>query len=278
MPEAVQPIILVTGATDGLGRRVAEDLAAGGAKLLLHGRNPAKGRAVLEAIRAATGNNHLSYYNGDLSSLAEVRRLAEEIIKEQPRLNVLINNAAIGAGPDPEQRQTSQDGYELRLAVNYLAPFLLTRLLLPLLQHTAEENGVSRIVNVSSGAQISLDFDDPMLERDYDGMRAYSQSKLALVMFTFDLAQQLAESRVTVNALHPASFMDTKMVREWPLEPKTKVETGARAVEYLVNAPELEGTTGQYFQGLSRAMAADQAYDEGARQRLWKLSEEWTRR
>jgi NAD(P)-dependent dehydrogenase (short-subunit alcohol dehydrogenase family) len=277
MPEAIQPIILVTGATDGLGRRVAEDLAGGGAKLLLHGRNPAKGQVVLEEIRKATGNTHLSYYNGDLSSLAEVRRLAEEIIKEQPRLNVLINNAAIGGGPDPEQRQTSQDGYELRLAVNYLAPFLLTRLLLPLLQHTAEENGISRIVNVSSGAQISLDFDDPMLERDYEGKRAYSQSKLALVMFTFDLAQQLAESRVTVNALHPASFMDTKMVREWPLEPQTKVETGARAVEYLVKAPELEGTTGQYFQESTRAFAADQAYDEGARQRLWRLSEEWTR-
>jgi len=275
MSETIQPIIMVTGATDGLGRRVAEDLAACGAKLLLHGRNPAKGRAVLEEIRTATGNNHLSYYNGDLSSLAEVRRLSEEIIKEQPRLNVLINNAAIGAGPDPE-RQKSRDGYELRLAVNYLAPFLLTRLLLPLLQRTAQENGISRIVNVTSGAQISLDFDDPMLERDYEGMRAYSQSKLALVMFTFDLAQKLAGSRVIVNALHPASFMDTKMVREWPLEPQTKVETGAQAVEYLVKAPELDGTTGQYFQGLMQAVAADQAYDEGARQRLWRLSEEWT--
>jgi NAD(P)-dependent dehydrogenase (short-subunit alcohol dehydrogenase family) len=275
MRNASERTILITGATDGLGRRVAEDLAGLGATLLLHGRSPDKGEAVLAAIRDATGNTRLRYYNADLSSLAEVRRLAEAVAADQPCLDVLVNNAGLGAGPRPKERETSADGFELRFAVNYLAPFLLTRMLLPLLRRAAADKGGARIVNVSSAAQQTLDFADPMLERDYSGMRAYSQSKLALVMFSFDLARELAGSGVTVNALHPASLMNTKMVREWFGTPRSTVEEGARAVERLVLTEELAGVTGEYFEGQRQARAAAQADDEEARRRLRQMSERW---
>jgi len=267
--------ILITGATDGLGKTVATDLARGGAAILLHGRNPEKGERVLEEIRTATGNDRISYYNADFSSLAEVRGLAEAVGADRDRLDVLINNAGLGAGPDPEKRETGADGCELRLTVNYLAPFLLTRELLPRLQAGARESGEARIVNVASAAQRAIDFDDVMLERDYSGMRAYSQSKLALVMFTFDLARELAGSGVTVNALHPASLMDTRMVREWFGQPRTTVEEGARFVERLAIASELKGVNGEYFDQGRSARAAEQAYDEPARRRLRELTETW---
>jgi NAD(P)-dependent dehydrogenase (short-subunit alcohol dehydrogenase family) len=267
--------ILITGATDGLGRRVAEDLAASGAVILLHGRNPEKGRSALAEIRRATGNDRLHYVNGDLSSLEAVRRLAAEVAAGNPSLDVLVNNAGLGAGPHPKNRETSADSWELRFAVNYLAPFLLTCRLLPLLRRAAEESGESRIVNVASAAQQTIDFDDPMLERGYDGMRAYSQSKLALVMFTFDLAAELEGSGVTVNALHPASLMDTKMVREWFGKPRTTVAEGARALERLVLSEEVEGMTGAYFEGLRQGRADAQAYDPEARRLLREMSMRW---
>lgn len=275
MNNTVEQIILITGATDGLGRRVAEDLAATGAILLLHGRNQQKGEKLIENIRAASGNSQLHYDNADFSSLAEVNQLAETVTAVQPRLDVLINNAGLGAGPRPQQRETSADGYELRFAVNYLAPFLLTHRLLPLLRRASEEMGEARIINVASAAQQALDFADPMLEKDYSGMRAYSQSKLALVMFSFDLAAELKESGICVNALHPASLMDTNMVREWFGTPQTTVEEGADALEHLVLAEELKGVTGKYFNGQQLARATDQAYDEEARRRLRELSRRW---
>lgn len=271
-----QLTIFITGATDGLGQRVATDLAGKGVTLLLHGRDPDKGRRVLTNIREATGNERLHYFNADLASLAEVDRLAASVGNNLSRLDVLINNAGIGAGPDPKRRETSADGFELRFAVNYLAPFLLTRRLLPLLRRTAEKTGKARIVNVASAAQRAIDFDDVMLEKRYDGMRAYSQSKLALVMFTFDLGEELMETGVTVNALHPASLMDTKMVREWLGTPRTSVEEGARHVERLAVAAVLDGVSGIYFDQDEPARAAEQAYDEKARRRLRELSQMWT--
>jgi NAD(P)-dependent dehydrogenase (short-subunit alcohol dehydrogenase family) len=189
---------------------------------------------------------------------------------------VLINNAGIGAGPDPARRETSADCFELRFAVNYLAPFLLTRRLLPLLRRTAEHAGAARIVNVSSAAQRAIDFDDVMLERGYSGMRAYSQSKLALVMFTFDLAEELAETVVTVNALHPASMMDTNLVRRWFGTARTTVAEGARYVERLAVAGDLSGVSGVYFDQGEPSRAERQAYDEQARRRLKELSLGWT--
>jgi NAD(P)-dependent dehydrogenase (short-subunit alcohol dehydrogenase family) len=232
---------------------------------------------VLAQIQEKTGNNRLSYCNADFSSLAEVKRAAAAIAESQPRLDVLINNAGVGAGPDIKTREISADGFELRFAVNYLAPFLLTHTLLPLLQKTAEATGEARIINVASAAQQAIDFADVMLEKRYDGMKAYSQSKLGQIMFTLDLARELNGSGVTVNALHPESLMDTRMVREWFGAPRVSVEEGARHVERLALSPELKGVTGVYFDRSQPLQALEQAYSEEARRMLRTLSLRWTK-
>ena len=268
-------VILVTGATDGLGKQVARDLAAQGATILLHGRSRGKGQATLREIRDATGNQKVIYYNADFSSLDAVRRLTEEIQGDQVRLDVLINNAGIGAGSRQAGREVSRDGYELRFAVNYLAPFLLTHRLLPLLCRSTP----ARIVNVASVGQQPIDFNNVMLKDGYDGLRAYRQTKLALIMFTFDLAEELRKRGVTVNSLHPASLMNTRMVLESDYFRGTMstVEEGAHAVKYLAMSAELDDVTGEYFDGERRARANSQAYDKEARRRLRMLSEQLTR-
>ena len=167
------------------------------------------GQHTLEEIRTQTGNTRLHWYRADFSELSQVRALAERLAREQERIDVLLNNVGIGTTlPGGGARQESEDGYELRFAVNYLAPFLLTRLLLPSLRQSAP----ARIVNVSSAGQAPIDFGDVMLERRYDGVQAYCQSKLALIMFTFDLAEELPATAVTANCLHTATYMPTKMV------------------------------------------------------------------
>jgi NAD(P)-dependent dehydrogenase (short-subunit alcohol dehydrogenase family) len=270
MRPARELTVLVTGATDGLGRAVAGQLAAAGATVLLHGRDPARGEQALLEMREQTGNDQLQLFLADFSSLDEVRRLADEVAAEQ-RLDVLINNAGIGGGPRAERkRELSRDGLELRFQVNYLAGFLLASRLLPLLRRSAS----ARIVNVASAGQNPLDFDDVMLERGYDGMRAYGQSKLAQIMFTFELAERLDPDEVTVNALHPASLMNTKMVLESFGSAWTTVEEGAEATLRLATSPELDGVSGRYFDGLREARANAQAYEPEARRRLWELSEE----
>jgi NAD(P)-dependent dehydrogenase (short-subunit alcohol dehydrogenase family) len=263
-----QQTILVTGATDGLGRALARELASLGATVLLHGRDQKRLEEARREIGQATGGDRLRAYRADLSSLDEVRRLAREVTGEQERLDVLVNNAGIaGEGP----RELSADGYELRFAVNYLAPFLLTHLLLPLLRRSAP----ARVVNVSSVGQVPIDFDDVMLERRYDGLRAYRQSKLAQVLFTFELAERLradGERGVTVNALHPATLMDTKMAIGTFGYAMSTVQDGVEATLRLAVAPELEGVSGRYFDRLREARADPQAYDPAARRRLWDLS------
>jgi len=261
-------VILVTGATDGLGRQVARDLADQGATVLLHGRNRKKGETYLSEIRSATGNDKLKYYNADFSSLEAVHRLAEELCADQRRLDVLINNAGVGGRPGAGTRRESADGHELCFAVNYLAAYLLTHRLLPLLRQSSP----ARIVNVSSVGQWPIDFDDVMLERAYDGFRAYAQSKLAQVMFTFDLAEALEGSGVTVNSLHPATLMDTKMVHECFGRSMSTVQQGADAVVYLATSSDLDSVTGEYFDGKQRARANAQADDKEARRRLRQLS------
>jgi NAD(P)-dependent dehydrogenase (short-subunit alcohol dehydrogenase family) len=266
MDNLAEAKILVTGATDGLGKRVAFELAATGATVLLHGRRRERLEATLEEAREETGSEKLGSYLADLSSLGEVRALAEQVLTEQDRLDVLVNNAGVIA----EERRESEDGYQLTFAVNYLAHFLLTRLLLPLLLDSAP----ARVVNVASAGQSPIDFDDVLLERGYDPMRAYTQSKVAQVMFTFELAERLQGSGVTVNALHPASLMDTKMVLETFGRSMSTVEEGAEATVRLAVSPELEGVTGRYFDGTREGRANPQAYDEEARKRLWTLSEQ----
>jgi NAD(P)-dependent dehydrogenase (short-subunit alcohol dehydrogenase family) len=262
--------ILVTGATDGLGKAVATELARRGATVLVHGRDEERGRRTLEEIRAATGNERLRWYRADFASLAEVDGLAEAVADDHPRLEVLVNNAGIGTTlPGEGRRLESEDGIELRFAVNYLAAYVLSRRLAPLLVASAP----ARVVNVASAGQAELDFDDVMLERRYDGSQAYCQSKLALIMLTLDLADELAGRGVTVNALHPGTYMPTKMVLAAGVTPHDALETGTDATLRLVADPVLGSVTGRYFDRQAEASALGQAYDTDARTRLRELSD-----
>jgi len=263
-------VILVTGSTDGIGKRTAYELAKLGAKVLLHGRHLERVEATQQEIYAATGNKQLEGYVADFSSLLEVRRLADTVQAKHRRLDILVNNAGIGAGNLTEtQRTVSQDGYELRFAVNYLASFLLTHLLLPCLCHAASR----RIVNVASKGQLPIDFEDIMLERHYDPMQAYCQSKLAIVMFTFDLAKRLKDEGITVNCLNPGSRLNTKMVREMFGEYRGSVQSGADAIVHQATSIELDRVSGKYFDQKQEAQANQQAYKIEARRKLWQLSE-----
>jgi NAD(P)-dependent dehydrogenase (short-subunit alcohol dehydrogenase family) len=257
---------LITGSTDGVGRVVALRLGTAGANVVVHGRDRQRGDDVVEEIRRGGGT--AAFHSADLSSLAEVRELADAVPANHGRLDVLVNNAGIGSASEGRQRRVSADGYELRFAVNYLAGFLLTRLLLPLIRSSTP----ARIVNVASLGQHPIDFDDVMLTQGYDGSRAYAQSKLAQIMFTFDLARELDGTGVTANCLHPATYMDTTMVRAGGITPVSTVDEGANAILNLAISDELEGKTGLFFdrQRLSRANA--QSYDEMARKRLSELS------
>ena len=262
--------VLITGATDGLGRGLASVLAAEGATLLLHGRDEARGRQTLAQIEAATGNRRLRWLRADFACLGEVRGLAGSVAGSCDRLDVLVNNAGIGTTlPGEGRRMESRDGYELRFAVNYLAGYLLTRSLLALLERSAP----ARVVNVSSAGQAPIDFADVMLERRYSGVQAYCQSKLAQIMFTFDLAEELDGRIVSATCLHPATYMPTKMVRAAGVEPISTLEQGVEATLRLAAAPRLEGVTGAYFNGQPRAEPHPQASDPAARRELRELSD-----
>ena len=232
--------------------------------MLVHGRNLAKVDRVITDLRQTTGNTRIEGFTADFSTLAQVRGLAQEVLARHPGLEVLINNAGAGS-TDPGK---SNDGYELRFAVNHLAPFLLTHLLLPALRKAAP----ARIVNVASAGQHPIDFEDVMMENDFEGFKAYCQSKLALIMFTIELSARLIKDRITVNSLHPGTFLDTNMVRRAGVTPMGDPQTGADAVTFLSVSPELEAITGKYFDETKEAKAIAQAYDAKARRRLWDLS------
>ena len=263
--------ILVTGSTDGVGRYVAARLAAAGARVLIHGRDKNRGQALVDEIERA-GRGDATFYQADLASLADTRRLAEAVIADHRRLDVFVSNAGIGSRSGGEARRESADGHELRFAVNYLSGFLLAHLLLPLLRASAP----SRIVKVASLGQHPIDFDDVMLTRDYSGSRAYAQSKLAQIMFTIDLARELQGTGVTVNSLHPATYMNTTMVREGGITPMSTVEQGGDAILHLVTGDDVAGKSGLFFNGMREAQANPQAYDNAARKRLGDLSLELT--
>lgn len=259
--------ILVTGATAGLGKEVARELAQRGATVLVHGRNAQRIEQTVAELAEDTGGQRLIPCQADLASLEQVRGLAEKVAGRGP-LHGLVNNAGLAA-PEPEK---SADGYELTFAVNFLAPFLLTRLLLPAITDGAP----ARVVNVASIGQAPVNFEDPMQEHGYDRRFAYNQSKLALIAFTFELAERLAaqgEDGVTVNALHPATLMPTKLVLESYGRTVDSLEQGVEATLRLVIDPELDEVSGAYFNGLEPARADSQAYDPDARRRLWKLGE-----
>jgi NAD(P)-dependent dehydrogenase (short-subunit alcohol dehydrogenase family) len=264
-------VVLITGATDGLGRALAERLAQDGEELLIHGRDADRLARVADELAAVSEGPAPRTFLADLADLAEVRRLAAEVRDATDRLDVLVSNAGIGSGePDGRDRRTSADGYELRFAVNFLAGFLLTLELLPLLRASAP----ARVVNVASLGQYPLDFDDLMLERGYDGSRAYAQSKLAQVMAGFELAARVPASEVTVNSLHPGTYMPTKMVLQEVGRQVDSIEDGVAATYRLVSDPALAGVTGAFFDRTRGARANDQAYDPDARAELWRRATE----
>jgi NAD(P)-dependent dehydrogenase (short-subunit alcohol dehydrogenase family) len=245
--------VLVTGATDGLGRGVAAELSRRGAQVLVHGRDRSRAEAVAEAIGAAGA--HLA----DLSSFSQVRALAGEL----PHVDVLVNNAGLIS----QERVVTEDGCELTLQVNHLAHFLLTNRLLE------RDDPPRRIVHVASAGQAPLDFDDLMLEHGYEPWRAYRQSKLAQIMFSNELAGRRPD--VESTSLHPATFMDTKMVRETIGEPHSTVEEGIEATMRLIAGGDAP-VTGRYFNGTREAEPDPMARDAGARRRLWDVSERLT--
>lgn len=262
--EAV-PVALVTGSTRGLGEEVALRLGALGYHVIVHGRSIERGEAVAAAIVEEGGS--AEFRRADFLSLDEVRPLADGVLSDFDRLDLLVNNAGIGS--DEGGRLVSAEGFEAVFQVNYLAHFLLTEKLLPLLLDSAP----ARIVNVSSAAQAPIDFDDVMLEHwQPDGRqigRPYAQSKLAQVLHTYDMAERLQGSGVIVNALHPATFMDTYMVRRAGIEPQTSVDEGAdRTIQLILE----DVGSGHYFRDGAPARAHDQAYDEQARDRLRQIS------
>ncbi|KUN80457.1 SDR family NAD(P)-dependent oxidoreductase [Streptomyces griseoruber] len=254
--------ILITGATSGLGRYVAFELVRSGHLVLAHGRDPDRTRALVEELGA---EGAAEGFVADLASLARVRELGARVAGAHPELDVLINNAGVGAGSPGSGREVSADGHELRLAVNYLAPVALTRALLPVLR----ANPPARIVNVGSLGQEPLDTDDPGFTRGYDGFAAYCRSKFALAAHTFALAEELADTGVAVNVLHPATFMDTTMVREGGVTPWTTVADGAPGV--LALATRSLGT-GRFYDGTRPARAHEDTYDPEVRDRLARLT------
>lgn len=244
--------VALTGATDGIGLEAARLLSREGAKLVLHGRREQRLREVADSVHAE------SVVLADLSSLAEVRTLVDRLL-EGERLDVLVNNAGAGAGAPGDGRELGRDGYELRLSVNFLAPFALTEWLI------AAGGCPPVVVNVASIGQERVDLDDLMLERRYDGWLAYRRSKLALIAWSFDLAERRPELRV--NALHPGTLLDTKMVRESDMPVRGRPETGARAIRHVV-AEGLAGRSGEYYDVLELSRAKPQAYDGAFRAAL----------
>lgn len=262
--------VLVTGSTDGLGRETALRLGAMGAHVLVHGRSAERGAEVVAAINEGPGS--AQFYQADFASLDEIRELAAAVMADHERLDMLINNAGIGSGFADGNRSLSEDGHEMIFQVNYLATYLLTQELLPLLEKSAP----ARVIHVASLAQRPIDFDDPMMEDDFDAGAAYSQSKLAQILHAVEMAEMIDPNLITFNALHPATMMDTTLVRQMDAPARTTVDEGADALVHVATAAALEGRSGLYFNGSTEARANAQAYDAQARERLIELSVELT--
>lgn len=260
--------VLVTGATGGLGEALVLRLAGMGATVIAHGRDEARLARLTGRVERETGRR-VEPVRADLADLSQVHRLADTVLERHQRLHVLVNNAGVGFGPPGGPREVSKDGIELRFAVNHLAGYALAMRLSGLLRDSAP----ARIVQVASAGQLALDPDDPFSEKDYDGVTAYRRSKLAQVMAAFDLAGDFVGTGVSVNAVHPATFMDTAMVREHGQQPVSTVEDGLEAVLRLVVDPGLDGVSGRYFDGTTEAQPDPQADDPGMRAWLRSVSD-----
>ena len=272
-----EKVCLITGATSGIGKATAMGLANMGASVVMVGRDRGRGEAAMAEVKEQSTSASVDLLLADLSSQEEIHRLADEFKEAYPRLDVLINNAGVFRS----ERVTTADGTETTFAVNYLAYFLLTNLLLDLLKASAP----SRIVNVASGEQRNgaIDFDDLQGETEYKGAKAYGQSKLATVLFTYELARRLEGTGVSANCLHPGvvgtnlgsgvSGVFGLMVRA--LTPLMKSpEKGAETSIYLASSPEVEGLSGRYFVKKAEARSSDVSYDERIARRLWEVSAE----
>lgn len=267
-------IIVITGATDGLGRALATRLAQQeGLWLILHGRNPERLNDLRTELASLAAE--VSTVEADLSDMAQVHRLADDVAALTDHLTVLVNNAGVGgADADGRTRRLTADGNELRFAVNHLAAFCLSQRLLPLLERGAP----ARIVNVASIGQAPIDFDDLTLEHEFDVQRAYGVSKLAMIATGMTLAARVDPARVTVNSLHPATYMPTKMVMESVGYSIDSLETGVESTLRLIMDPALAGVSGRFFDRNKEARAHPDAYRPDVRERLWTVSEQLTAR
>jgi NAD(P)-dependent dehydrogenase (short-subunit alcohol dehydrogenase family) len=259
--------VLVTGSTDGIGRQTAVELAALGADVLVHGRAARRGAAALAAVQAASAGGSAALYLANLSTVAGVRELGARIRAEHARLDVLVNNAGVYS----DERRVTGDGLELTFAVNVLAPFVLSRELLPPLRAAAP----SRIVNLSSASHWTgeMHWADLQSASGYDAIAAYDQSKLAVTLLTFELARRLTGSGVTVVCLDPGD-VDTKMLRAgWPDLPGVDVVAGAATSVHLAASPDVVGVSGVYYEGGRETAPLEASRDRGSQARLWRVLE-----
>ncbi len=261
-------IILITGSTDGIGKQTAFELASMGHKVIIHGRNPQRVKTVFNEIKEQTGNSDINFVVADLSSLENVRHLAAEINSKYDMLDVLLNNAGVFSS----QRELSKDGFEITFAVNHLAHFLLTNLLLD----TIKQSDQGRIVTVSSMAHSSdIDFDNLQGEKFFDGYTAYASSKLCNILFTFHLTEKLSETNVTANCLHPGVISTKLLHAGWGMGGGS-LKQGAETSVYLATSTDVDNVTGKYFVSKRPSHAAVISYDSEIQQRLWDDSFEMT--
>ena len=272
-------VCMVTGATSGIGNATARRLAQQGATVVVVGRNMEKSAATVRQIERQTGNSSVEFMLADLSSQHDIRQLAEGFKRRYRRLDVLVNNA----GAMMFSRQESVDGIEMTLALNHLSYFLLTNLLL----ETLKSGAPSRIINVSSSAhhRAEIDFEDLQNLKRYGGFQTYARSKLENLLFTYELAERLEGTGVTVNALHPGLVATNLMANNGAIGRVMKVllglrgmsvEEGAQTSIYLASSPEVEGITGQYFVKQKAVQSSQASYDKSTASRLWRVSAELT--
>ncbi len=257
--------IVITGATDGLGKALAHQLAENGAQLLLHGRNLNKGQQLVEELKATYNNDQIQYYNADFGDLKEIENLIAELNKDHSSIDILVNNAGLGV---ESKRRESNDGLEMIFQVDYLATYMMTKGLTP----TIKNSGKGKIINISSAGQSALDFDDPMLEKNWDGVQSYCQAKLSQITMTKALATTLKKENIQINAIHPASYMPTKIVVGL-YQPSSSIDDGITSILERIKDDEI---TGEYFFQTSKQQPASQALDSKAQVKLLELSNHLT--
>lgn len=281
----INKVVMITGATNGIGKASAIALARQGAITILVGRNQSKLNKTAQEIQQVTGNQQITTIQADLSSLEEIRAASKTFLEQYNRLDVLINNA----GAMFIKRQESADGFEMTLALNHLNYFLLTHLLLDVLKQTAQAEGEARIINVASSAhaEVTIDFADLQYENFYSGFAVYGQTKLMNILFTYALHGRLKGTNITTNAVHPGSvrtgfgqnngflvrlIMNVRQLFQGGLS----AEKGAETIVYLASAPEVRGITGKYWIDKRQVPSSEATYDKASQTQLWQLSETMT--